>query len=85
VNEQELEMLEAHWRRQADAHARTRRIAWGMLLFLGVGTVAEYVLAVTIAKNLPIMVAINVAEAAAIIYFFMHITRAWRGAGEEHH
>jgi hypothetical protein len=53
-----------------------------MAAFLAVGTVVEYVLAVTVDRNLPFMVAINVAEAVAILWFFMHVHRAWRS--EEH-
>jgi hypothetical protein len=53
-----------------------------MAVFLAVGTVLEYVLGVTIDRNLPIMIAINIAEAAAILWFFMHVRRAWRS--EEH-
>jgi hypothetical protein len=53
-----------------------------MAIFLAAGTILEYGIAVTIDKNLPIMVSINVAEAAAILWFFMHVRRAWRN--EEH-
>lgn len=56
-------------------------IGWWMAVFLAVGTAVEYVLAVSISANLPIMIVMNVAEAAAIIWFFMHVYRLWRRGG----
>jgi len=49
-----------------------------MALFLAVQTFLEYVIALTVDKNFPIMVIINLTEAALIMIYFMHITRLWR-------
>ena len=62
---------------------REVRIGWFMALFLAVQTVLEYLLAQVIDANLPIMVAINISEAAAIMVYFMHLPRLWRGREEE--
>lgn len=62
--------------------SRPARIALLMALFLAVQTAAEYILALVVDKNLPIMVAINLSEAALIMIYFMHLPRLWRG-GEE--
>ncbi len=75
------------WERREDAPerglGREVRIGWLMALFLAVQTVLEYVLAQVIDANLPIMVAINISEAAAIMVYFMHLPRLWRGREEE--
>lgn len=76
------------WHEKDDVRRRYDRsiaVGWAMALFLVVGTVAEYVLAVTLEANLPIMIAINIAEAVAIMYYFMHVSRVWRHGehGEE--
>lgn len=62
--------------------SRPARIALLMALFLAVQTAAEYILALVVDKNLPIMVAINVSEAALIMIYFMHLPRLWRGREE---
>ncbi len=54
------------------------RIGWTMALFLALQTFLEYVIALTVDKNFPIMVIINLTEAALIMVYFMHITRLWR-------
>ncbi len=59
--------------------ARAHRVALLMAIFLGVQTAGEYVLALTLDRNLPIMVLINVTEAALIMVYFMHLPRLWRG------
>lgn len=63
------------------SYDRDIAIGWWMAVFLAVGTAVEYVLAVSISANLPIMIVLNVAEAAAIIWFFMHVYRQWRHGG----
>ena len=78
----EIERLDREAREWAEDGARTKRIALWMVVFLAVGTVVEYVLGTAIDRNLFIMVPLNVAEAGAILWFFMHVSRAWRG--EEH-
>lgn len=51
---------------------------WWVVLFLVAGTVVEYIIAVNLKANFPIMVLMNVAEAAAIMVYFMHVSRLWR-------
>ncbi len=69
--------------RRERAKARTRRVAWTMAAFLLLGTVLEYIIAVNLNQNVPIMVAMNLLEAAAIAIYFMHVSRAWRSDGRE--
>ena len=82
MSEEFLSRLDKQAREWAEGRDRTKRIGLRMVIFLAVGTVLEYVLAVSIDRNVPIMIAINVAEAVAILWFFMHVHRAWRS--EEH-
>jgi hypothetical protein len=82
MSEEFLSRLDKQAREWAEGRHRTKRVALWMAIFLAVGTVLEYGLAITIDRNLPIMIAINIAEAAAILWFFMHVRRAWRS--EEH-
>ena len=61
------------------------RTGWYVVVTLLALTWLEYLVAVVMpSRNLPIMVAMNVADAAAIMYYFMHVTRAWRSHGEGH-
>ncbi len=69
--------------RRERAKARTRRVAWAMAVFLLLGAVVEYIIAVNVKQNVPIMVAMNLAEAAAIAIYFMHVSRVWRSDGRE--
>ena len=82
MSEEFLNRLDKQAREWAEGRDRTKRVGLWMAIFLAAGTILEYGIAVTIDKNLPIMVSINVAEAAAILWFFMHVRRAWRN--EEH-
>jgi len=82
MSEEFLRRLDKQACEWAEGRHRTKRVGLWMAVFLAVGTVLEYVLGVTIDRNLPIMLAINIAEAAAILWFFMHVRRAWRS--EEH-
>ncbi len=82
MSEEFLSRLDKQAREWAEGRDRTRRVGLWMVVFLAVGTIMEYAIALTIDRNVPIMVAINVAEAAAILWFFMHVRRAWRS--EEH-
>jgi|GEM_PF-2698736 hypothetical protein len=52
-------------------------VTWGMAAWLTVQTIAEYVVAQAMAANLPILLLINLLEAASIMYFFQHIYRLW--------
>ncbi len=82
MSEEFLSRLDKQAREWAEGRDRTKRIGLWMVISLVVGTIIEYAIAITVSKNLPIMVVINVVEAAAIMWFFMHVARVWRG--EEH-
>ena len=82
MSEEFLNRLDKQAREWAEGRDRTKRVGLWMAVFLAAGTILEYGIAVTIDRNLPIMVSINIAEAAAILWFFMHVRRAWRN--EEH-
>jgi hypothetical protein len=62
--------------------SRPARIALMMALVLALQTAVEYVLALVLDKNLPIMVAINLSEAALIMIYFMHLPRLWQAREE---
>lgn len=60
-----------------------QKIGVAVAVALIVLAVLEYVLAVAMdSGNLPLLVIMNVVDAALILYFFMHIAHLWRG-GEE--
>ncbi len=71
-------MQEERRRRLLLGLATPEQVTWFMVAWLGVQTVVEYVLAQVLEANLPIMLLINILEAAAIVYFFQHIYRLWR-------
>jgi caa(3)-type oxidase subunit IV len=50
---------------------------------LAVLTAVEFVIAVTVDANVPILAAFAVAKAGLIMYYFMHIARLWRPLEEE--
>jgi len=54
------------------------RLGLYVLVTLVVLTVVEYVVALQVDKNLPIMIVMNIADAALIMVFFMHLPRLWR-------
>lgn len=56
---------------------------WLVFLLLAVLTAVEFVLAVTIDANLPILVVIGLAKAGLIVHYFMHLMRLWRSDQEE--
>lgn len=49
-----------------------------VLAVLMVLVVLEYLAFLWIDRNLPLMVAMNVADAALIMVYFMHLPRLWR-------
>ncbi len=65
---------EGRWR----PPSRETIVTWGMVAWLTVQTTLEYVVAQAMAVNLPILLLINLLEAASIMYFFQHIYRLWR-------
>ena len=54
-----------------------------VFLILAVLTAVEFVLAVTIDANLPILIVIGLAKAGLIMYYFMHLMRLWRSDQED--
>ncbi len=68
-----------HDRRALFLGLRTRRqVAVFMSLFLLVQTVLEYLIARVMTANVPALLAINLTEAAAIMYYFQHVYRLWQ-------
>lgn len=55
------------------------RTGWMVFAALAVLTIVEYVIAVRLDANLPIIALIAAAKAGFIVYYFMHVVRAWRG------
>jgi caa(3)-type oxidase subunit IV len=62
-----------------------RKPSSGMRVFIALAalTVIEFVVAVTVDANVPILAAFAVAKAALIMYYFMHIARLWKPLEEE--
>ncbi len=58
------------------------RTGWVVFLWLAVLTAVEFIVAVTVDANLPIMVVIALIKAGLIVYYFMHVLRIWRGEEE---
>ncbi|HXG42264.1 MAG TPA: hypothetical protein VNL95_06010 [Dehalococcoidia bacterium] len=69
---------ERHRRRLFLGLQGPRQVARFMLAFLLAQTVAEYAIAQAMAANVPLLLLINVLEAAAIVYYFQHVYRLWR-------
>lgn len=60
---------------------RSVRIGAAVFLTLMALTVVEYVVALLVSRNLPLMIVMNLADAGLIVYFFMHVARLWRPDG----
>ncbi|MFQ5472621.1 MAG: cytochrome C oxidase subunit IV family protein [Dehalococcoidia bacterium] len=60
------------------------RTGWVVFIALAVLTVVEYIIAVEVSRNLPVIVAIAVVKSLFILYYFMHVVRAWLSDGEGH-
>ncbi len=58
------------------------RTGWMVFIALAILTIVEYVVAITVDANLVAMIVIAVAKAGFILYYFMHIVRAWRAEEE---
>jgi heme/copper-type cytochrome/quinol oxidase subunit 4 len=52
---------------------------WLVFVALVVLAVVEYVVFLAVHRNLIWMVVMNVADAALILVYFMHLPRLWRG------
>lgn len=59
------------------------RTGWVVFVVLAVLTAVEYVIAVELDKNIPILVGIAIIKAALIMNYFMHIARMWLSHGGE--
>lgn len=59
------------------------RTGWVVFAVLAVLTAVEYVIAVEMSKNIPILIGIAIVKAALIVNYFMHIARIWLSEGEE--
>lgn len=60
-------------------------IGWVVLAVLLALTVLEYFVFLWVDRNFPIMILMNVIDAALILVYFMHLPRAWRSGHEEGH
>jgi heme/copper-type cytochrome/quinol oxidase subunit 4 len=58
--------------------AEAQRIGWLVFVALVVLILLEYVAFLAMSFNLPLMIAMNVLDAALIMYYFMHVSRIWR-------
>ena len=65
-----------------DNKAAAFRIGWMVFIALAVLTVVEYIISVSALYSMVLLWIIALLKAAAIVYFFMHVTRLWR---EESH
>ncbi|HXH21164.1 MAG TPA: cytochrome C oxidase subunit IV family protein [Dehalococcoidia bacterium] len=77
---------DGHHRLESPAATRqTNPVVLGIVVFalLMVLTVLEYFVFLWLDRNLPLMIAMNVADAALIMVYFMHLPRVWRGR-EDH-
>jgi caa(3)-type oxidase subunit IV len=72
----------AHTDREDKTHRDPITVGWVVFILLVVLTVLEYVIFKWVDRNLPIMIAMNVADAALIMVYFMHLPRAWRREGD---
>lgn len=54
------------------------RIGWFVFAALAVLTIVEYAIAVRVDANLPAVAVIGLFKAGFIVYYFMHVVRAWR-------
>ena len=61
------------------SHSEGSAVNTGLVVFalLAVLTVVEFVVAVSVDWNLPIIMAFAVLKAGLIVYYFMHVVRAW--------
>lgn len=66
-----------------EERARPLLTGWMVFLTLLVLVLLEYVLALFMDRNLPLMIVMNVVDASLIAYFFMHVVRLWRGEHRE--
>lgn len=65
-------------RRPGEGVSAAIRTGWMVFVALAALTIVEYIIAVGVDANLPVIAIIAVAKAACIVYYFMHVVRAWR-------
>ncbi|MFA7249122.1 MAG: cytochrome C oxidase subunit IV family protein [Dehalococcoidia bacterium] len=73
-------------RQQAPAEGAAQRTGLNVFVILAVLTIVEYIVAVTLDSTVLLVALLSVAALAkcwAIVTYFMHIARLWRG--EEAH
>lgn len=63
--------------------AAAQRTGWLVFAALIVLVIGEYIVFLVLEQNLPLMIAMNVADAGLIIWYFMHVRRLWRSPEEE--
>ena len=56
---------------------------WVVFIGLAILTIVEYLLAITIDANLPILIVLAIAKAGLIVHYFMHLARLWFGDEEQ--
>jgi cytochrome c oxidase subunit IV len=64
----------------APGASQTNPVTLGLVVFvlLMALTVLEYFIFLWMDRNLHVMIAMNIADAALIIVYFMHLPRVWR-------
>jgi uncharacterized membrane protein YagU involved in acid resistance len=78
TNPHQTEKAGAQIMRPTPRMAASVRTGWLVFLTLMVLAIVEYIIFLVLSSNFPLMVVINLADAALIIYFYMHVTRLWR-------
>ncbi len=56
---------------------------WVVFIGLAILTIVEFFLAISIDKNVPILVVFAIAKAGLIVHYFMHLARLWFADEEE--
>jgi hypothetical protein len=59
------------------------RTGWLVFVVLLALVLLEYVVFLVLESNLPLMVAMPVADASLIVYDYMHVSRLWRRGERE--
>lgn len=69
-------------RGRGEGPRRAASIGWWVFGILMLLILVEYLVAIWMDRNLPLMVVMNLADAALIMVFFMHVARLWRSREE---
>lgn len=57
---------------------------WAVFWILAGLTAIEYFIAISLAKNVPLLAIIALLKAVLIVYYFMHISAVWHRGEDEH-